>query len=222
MTDHAGTPSISADEVLRTTRAVRKRLDLTRPVPREVIRECLELALQAPTGSNRQNWHFVVVTDADQRKRMGDLYNRAVHAARAEVAHLTRIDPADPEGYEAQTARVMDSAGYLFEHIGEVPGMLVPCLSGRLQTSSPSALASQIGSILPAAWSFMLAARARGIGSVWTTVHLALEQEAAEILGIPYAEVTQMALIPFGYVTGDPFKPARREPLDLVLHWDRW
>jgi nitroreductase len=215
-------PDISADEVLRTTRAVRKRLDLTRPVPDDVIRECLELAVQAPTGSNRQNWHFVVVTDAAQRRAIGDLYNRAVHAARAEVAHLTRIEPADSEAYDAQTARVMDSAGYLFEHIGEVPGMLIPCLSGRLQTASPSALASQIGSILPAAWSFMLAARARGIGSVWTTVHLALEEEAADILGIPYAEVSQLALIPFGYVTGDPFKPARREPIDLVTHWQRW
>jgi nitroreductase len=213
---------LSADTVLRTTRAVRKRLDLTRPVPHEVIRECLELALQAPTGSNRQNWHFVVVTDTDKKAALGDLYNRALHAARGEVAHLTRIEPDDTAAYEAQTARVMDSAGYLFEHIGQVPAMLIPCLSGRLQTSSPSALASQIGSIIPAAWSFMLAARARGLGSVWTTVHLALEEEAADLLGIPYAEITQLALIPFGYVTGDPFKPARREPLDLVTHWDSW
>jgi nitroreductase len=213
---------LSADEVLRTTRAVRKRLDLTRPVPHDVIRECLELALQAPTGSNRQNWHFVVITDDATKAAMGDLYNRALQAARREVAELTRIVPADPAGYDAQTERVMSSASYLFEHLGEVPGMLIPCLSGRLQTASPSALASQIGSILPAAWSFMLAARARGIGSVWTTVHLALEEEAAELLGIPYAEVTQLALIPFGYVTGDPFKPAKREPLDLVTHWDRW
>jgi nitroreductase len=213
---------LSADEVLRTTRAIRRRLDLTRPVPRDVIRECLDVALQAPTGSNRQNWHFVVVTDAKQKAAMGDLYGRAVDAARKETAALTRIDAVDAAAHDAQTERVLASASYLFEHIGEVPGMLVPCISGRLQLSAPSALASQIGSVLPAAWSFMLAARARGIGSVWTTVHLALEEEAAGILGIPYAEVTQLALIPFGYVVGDPFKPARREPLDLVTHWDRW
>jgi nitroreductase len=213
---------LSADEVLRTTRAIRRRLDLTRPVPRDVIRECLDIALQAPTGSNRQNWHFVVVTDAKQKAAMGDLYGRAVDAARKETAALTRIDAVDAAAHDAQTERVLASASYLFEHIGEVPGMLVPCISGRLQLSAPSALASQIGSVLPAAWSFMLAARARGIGSVWTTVHLALEEEAAGILGIPYAEVTQLALIPFGYVVGDPFKPARREPLDLVTHWDRW
>jgi nitroreductase len=213
---------LSADEVLRTTRAIRKRLDLTRPVPREVIRECLDIALQAPTGSNRQNWHFVVVTDAQQKAAMGDLYGRAVDAARKETAALTRIDAVDAAAHDAQTERVLSSASYLFEHIGEVPGMLIPCISGRLQLTAPSALASQIGSVLPAAWSFMLAARARGIGSVWTTVHLALEEEAAGILGIPYAEVTQLALIPFGYVVGDPFKPAKREPLDLVAHWDRW
>jgi nitroreductase len=213
---------LSPDEVLRTTRAIRRRLDLTRPVPREVIRECLDIALQAPTGSNRQNWHFVVVTDAKQKAAMGELYGRAVDAARKETAALTRIDAVDAAAHDAQTARVLSSASYLFEHIGEVPGMLVPCISGRLQLSAPSALASQIGSVLPAAWSFMLAARARGIGSVWTTVHLALEEEAAGILGIPYAEVTQLALIPFGYVVGDPFKPAKREPLDLVAHWDRW
>jgi nitroreductase len=213
---------LSPDEVLRTTRAIRRRLDLTRPVPREVIRECLDIALQAPTGSNRQNWHFVVVTDAKQKAAMGELYGRAVDAARKETAALTRIDAVDAAAHDAQTARVLSSASYLFEHIGEVPGMLVPCISGRLQLSAPSALASQIGSVLPAAWSFMLAARARGIGSVWTTVHLALEEEAAGILGIPYAEVTQLALIPFGYVVGDPFKPAKREPLDLVVHWDHW
>jgi nitroreductase len=213
---------LSADTVLRTTRAIRKRLDLTRPVPHAVIRECLEIALQAPTGSNRQNWRFLVVTDAAQRAAMGALYARAIDAARQETAALTRIDAADPAAHEAQTARVMSSASYLFEHMGEVPGMLIPCIHGRLQLGAPSALASQIGSVLPAAWSFMLAARARGIGSVLTTVHLALEEEAAEILGIPYAEVQQLALIPFGYVVGDPFKPAQREPLDLVLHWDRW
>jgi nitroreductase len=213
---------LSPDEVLRTTRAIRRRLDLTRPVPREVIRECLDIALQAPTGSNRQNWHFVVVTDAKQKAAMGELYGRAVDAARKETAALTRIDAVDAAAHDAQTERVLSSASYLFEHIGEVPGMLIPCISGRLQLTAPSALASQIGSVLPAAWSFMLAARARGIGSVWTTVHLALEEEAAGILGIPYAEVTQLALIPFGYVVGDPFKPAKREPLDLVAHWDRW
>jgi nitroreductase len=213
---------LSADHVLRTTRAVRRKLDFTRPVPADVIRECLDIAVQAPTGSNRQNWHFVVVTDPAQKAAMGDLYARSVLAARTQVATLTRIEPADRDGYDAQTERVMASASWMFEHIADVPGMLVPCISGRADPSAASAVASHYGSIIPAAWSFMLAARARGIGSVWTTVHLALEEEAAGILGIPYPDVTQIALIPFGYVVGDPFKPATREPLDLVVHWDHW
>lgn len=213
---------LSADHVLRTTRAVRKRLDFDRPVPREVIRECLDIALQAPTGSNRQNWHFVVITDEAQRNAIGDLYRRAIGAAQADVRALTRIDPADADTYEAQTTRVNNSAHWFFDHVQRSPGMLIPCISGRIDGPWRMATASHVGSVIQAAWSFMLAARARNIGSVWTTVHLALEEEAAEILGIPYADVMQVALIPFGYVAGNPFKEAEREPLDLVTHWDRW
>ncbi len=213
---------LSADLVLRTTRAVRKRLDFDRPVPREVIRECLDIALQAPTGSNRQNWHFVVITDEAQRKAIGDLYRRAVGAAQADVKALTRIDPANTDTYEAQTARVNSSAHWFFDHVHRSPGMLIPCISGRIDGPWRMATASHVGSVIQATWSFMLAARARNIGSVWTTVHLALEEEAAAILGIPYADVMQVALIPFGYVKGDPFKVAEREPLDLVTHWDHW
>ena len=213
---------LSADHVLRTTRAVRKRLDFDRPVPREVIRECLDIALQAPTGSNRQNWHFVVITDEAQRNAIGDLYRRAIGAAQADVRALTRIDPADADTYETQTTRVNNSAHWFFDHVQRSPGMLIPCISGRIDGPWRMATASHVGSVIQAAWSFMLAARARNIGSVWTTVHLALEEEAAEILGIPYADVMQVALIPFGYVVGNPFKEAEREPLDLVTHWDRW
>ena len=213
---------LTADEVLRTTRAIRKRLDFDRPVPRDVIRECLDIAVQAPTGSNRQNWHFVVVTDEAQRNALGDLYRRSVAAAQSDVKTLTRIAPADTEKYDAQTARVTSSAHWFFDHIQRSPGMLIPCITGRTDGPWRMATASHVGSVIQAAWSFMLAARARGIGSVWTTVHLALEEEAAGILDIPYADVMQVALIPFGYATGNPFREATREPLDLVTHWDRW
>jgi nitroreductase len=215
-------PELSADHVLRTTRAVRKRLDFDRPVPHEVIRECLEIALQAPTGSNRQNWHFVVVTDQAQRQALGDLYRRAVAAAQADAKTLTRIEPADQAGYEAQTDRVNSSAHWFFDHVHRAPGMLIPCISGRIDGPWRMATASHVGSVIQAAWSFMLAARARDIGSVWTTVHLALEEEAAHLLGIPYPDVMQVALIPFGYVHGNPFREATRQPLELVAHWDRW
>ena len=214
--------NLSADEVLTTTRAVRKRLELGRPVDPAEIRECLDIALQAPTGSNRQIWHFVVITDPATIAKVGELYRRATTIAKQQVSVLGRIAPSDPSSYEAQTARVMDSAGYLGEIIDRVPGMLIPCVEGNFAELSGAPLFSLAGSVIQAAWSFMLAARDRGIGTVWTTVHLALEREIAELLGIPYPAVSQVALIPFGYTVGTAFKPATREPLDRVLHWDTW
>lgn len=213
---------LSPDELLTTTRAVRRRLDLTRPVEPEVIRECLDIALQAPTGSSRQLWHFVVVTDTDQIAALADIYRRAGDPFREEAAVLGQIDPVDPEQFEAMKEAMYRSSMYLFDHIHEVPAMLVPCVTGRLDERSSLMATTMLGSVVQATWSFMLAARSRRIGSVWTTVHLALEREAAAVLDIPYDDVSQVALIPFGYYTGETFKRARREPLDRVLHWDRW
>ena len=214
--------NLSADQVLATTRAVRKRLDLDRPVDPADIRECLDLALQAPTGSNRQNWHFVVVTDRDKIEQLGDLYRRATIIARQQVSALSRIVPADAATYEEQSQRVYASAEYLMEMIHRVPAMLIPCIDGNPSEPRGAAMFSLIGSVVPAVWSFMLAARNRGIGTVWTTVHLALEAEAAQLLSIPYPQMMQVALIPFGYTRGTDFKPARREPQDLVVHWNGW
>jgi len=214
--------NLSADEVLTTTRAVRKRLELGRPVDPVDIRDCLEIALQAPTGSNRQVWHFVVVTDPATIAKLGDIYRRATTLAKQQVSVLGRIEPTNPSYYEAQTARVMDSASYLGEIIDRVPGVLIPCVEGNFAELSGAPLFSLAGSVIQAAWSFMLAARNRGIGTVWTTVHLALEDEVAELLSIPYPSVSQVALIPFGYTVGTNFKQATREPLDRVLHWDNW
>jgi nitroreductase len=214
--------NLSADEVLTTTRAVRKRLDLSRAVDHATIRECLEIAVQAPTGSNRQVWHFVVVTEPATIQRLGDLYRRATVMAKQQVSVLGRIEPSNKDFYDAQTERVYESAGYLGEIIDRVPGMLIPCVEGNFAELEGAPLFSLAGSVMQAAWSFMLAARNRSIGTVWTTVHLALEQEAAGLLGIPYPDVSQIALIPFGYTVGTNFKQAIREPLDRVLHWDQW
>ncbi|SRR6266571_805028 len=212
---------LSADELLTTTRSVRKRLDFARPVEAELIRECLEIAAQAPTGGNRQNWHFVVVTDAQQRQALGDIYRRgfALYLQRALSTYsgskLTR---------EQMTTlvRVRDSSQYLADHMYEVPVLVVPCIQGRVDGLSPVDQAGTWGSILPATWSFMLAARARGLGTCWTTVHLSYEQEAAEALGIPFEKVSQAGLIPVAYTLGTEFKPAGRVSLDSIVHWDRW
>jgi nitroreductase len=212
---------LSPDDLLTTTRSVRKRLDFSRQVEPRLIRECLEIAAQAPTGGNRQNWHFVVVTDTQQRQTLGDIYRRgfALYLQRALSTYtgskLTREQMVT-------LARVRDSSQYLADHMYEAPVLVVPCIPGRVDGLSPVDQAGTWGSILPATWSFMLAARARGLGTCWTTVHLSYEQEAAEALGIPFEKVSQAGLIPVAYTLGTEFKPAGRVSLDSIVHWDRW
>jgi len=213
---------LTPDQLLSTTRAVRKRLDFTRPVEPELIRECIELAVQAPTGSNSQRWHFVVVTDAEKRRALAELYRRGWDAAYgSDAARSQRRVPQDPALARTQE-RVLSSAEYLAEHMHEVPVLVVPCIQGRFEGQPSVAQAGMWGSILPAVWSFMLAARARGLGTSWTTLHLFHEQEAAQVLGIPYEKVTQAALIPVAHTLGTDFKPGPRRPLDRVLHWNEW
>ena len=215
---------LSTDEMLATTRSVRKRLDLARPVEPEIIRECLELALQAPTGGNSQGWQFVVVTDPQQRTALADVYRKgwALYLEHRMAGKANLEGPASTAEGMATLGKILRSAIYLADHMHEVPVLVVPCIQGRPEGLSSTEQAGVWGSILPAAWSFMLAARARGLGSSWTTVHLYYEQEAAEVLGIPYEKVTQASLIPVAYTLGTDFKPASRMPLESVLHWDRW
>ncbi len=205
---------LTPDELLSTTRAVRKRLDLGRPVEREVLEECLALAQQAPTGSYRQDWHFVLVTDPGLRAGLAGLWRRGAE-------HY--LGPAHPqEEVPGMMGRILGGVRHLVDHLQDVPVHVVPCIEGRTDGKAVFAQASRWGSIVPATWSFMLAARSRGLGSVWTTFHLAYEHEAAELLGIPYDEVMQAALIPVGYTIGTGFKPAVRAPLETMVHWDRW
>jgi nitroreductase len=208
------------DDLLSTTRAVRKRLDLTRPVEREVVEECVAVATQAPTGSNRQSWHFVFVEDQEKKRALADLYGKSFDPY---------IGGPQPEYAEGDTRklhapRVRESARYLREHFHEVPVLMVPCQTPRVPEEHVPVMiqASYWGSLLPAVWSFMLAARARGLGTAWTTLHLAFEREAADVLGIPFAEVAQGGLIPIAYTIGTDFKPAPRIPLDQIIHWDAW
>ena len=207
-------PELTADELLSTTRAVRKRLDLGRAVERDVLEDCLRLAQQAPTGGYRQDWHFMVVTDPELRAGLAELWRRGGEK------YLGRFgDPAEIPG---MMGRVLGGVFHLADHLHEVPVHVIPCIEGRTDGKGAFAQASRWGSILPAVWSFMLAARSRGLGTVWTTFHLAHEEEAAALLGIPYDEVMQAALIPVAYTLGTEFRPAKRAPLETILHWDRW
>ena len=202
----------SVDELLTTTRAVRNRLDLTRPVGREVILECIRLAMQAPTASNAQDWRWLVITDPDKRAAIAEIY-RSVGAEYLAQAAETEADP--------QTRRVYRSAFGLTETLARVPVHVIPCLQRRIDGTNSVVAASAWASIIPAGWSFLLALRSRGLGSVWTTMHLTKEQEVAELLGIP-ATVTQAALFPVAYTIGTEFRAASRPPAEQITFWDSW
>jgi nitroreductase len=184
------------------------------------VRECVELALQAPTGGNDQGWHFVVVTDSGLRAAIAEVFRGAA------VAYSQRERPRRPRRERSDQERtvrkkVLASSGYLFEHLQDVPVHVIPCVEGRPDGTPLADQATLFGSILPAVWSFMLAARSRGLGTAWTTLHLANEAEAAELLGIPEG-FTQVALIPVAYFTGHDFKPAARPPVEDITYWDTW
>lgn len=211
--------NLTADELLTTTRSVRKRLDFDTPVERAVVEECLQIALQAPTGSNRQGWHWIVIEDAAKKLAISEVY-------RANFEQYRKMPRPDFDGdtRAERQERVQDSAGYLSENFERAPLLLIPCISGRLDNGHVALGASGWGSLLPAVWSFMLALRERGLGSAWTTIHLMNdgEREVAELLGVPYDDVTQGGLFPIAYTIGTDFKAAKREPLDQILHWDQW
>jgi nitroreductase len=204
---------LTADELLTTTRSVRKRLDLQRPVEREVIEECLALATQAPSGSNRQAWHWVFVADPAKKAAIAEHYKECFTNA-----YGPDIVPEMTDGEK----RMWQSARYLADRFAEVPVMMIPCQWRRIEGAPVVAQAGYWGSLLPAVWSFMLALRSRGLGSAWTTLHLSREQEVAEILGIPYERCTQAGLFPVAYTVGTDFKEGPRKPLDGILHWDSW
>jgi nitroreductase len=202
----------SVDELLSTTRSVRKRLDLSRPVGRDVILECIQLAMQAPTGSNAQDWRWLVITDADKRAAIAEIYRSIGEEYLAYAAKNT----SDP-----QTRRVYSSAMSLTETLAQVPVHVIPCLERRFDGANLLLAATAWASIIPAGWSFLLALRSRGLGSVWTTMHLAKEQEVAKVLSIP-PKVTQAALFPVAYTIGTDFRPASRPPAETVTFWNTW
>jgi nitroreductase len=206
---------LDPDELLSTTRAVRKRLDFTKPVPEDIIRECVAMALQAPSGGNQVAMRFVVVRDPSTIAAIAGVYATCWAGYVASSGFAGKIKRPTAE-LQAQQDRVADSATYLAEHMAECPVLVIGCTtSRRLEGVSASAL----GNILPAMWSFMLAARARGLGTAWTTIHLAMEREVAEIVDIPFDTMQQVCLTPLAYTKGTTFKPAVRPDPDTVIDW---
>jgi nitroreductase len=209
---------MTPDELLTTTRSVRRRLDLERPVPRELINECIDVAVQAPSGGNRQLWQWLIVTDADKKRFIGERYREAWYAYNS----TSRAEYPQDDPRKAQLPRVVRSAQYLADQMANVPAMVIPCIAGRVDGQSNLSMAGLYGSIVPATWSFMLAARLRGLGTAYTTLHLKYEAEVAEQLGIPFEGFTQAALLPVAYYTGEDFRAAPRIPLESIVHWESW
>lgn len=216
----AATLDLSPDELLTTTRAVRRRLDFDREVPRELIEECLEIALQAPSASNHQGWHFVVVTDPDLRRRIADEYRKAWEIYLTLPVSAGNL-PVKGKARKGEQKRVVDSAQYMADHFEQAPVFVIPCIDATFGGEDNVMSCTRYGSVIQAAWSFQLAARARGLGSCWTTLHLIFAKEVAEILDLPDS-IEQVALIPVGYYKGTDFKPAPRQPLAEKLHYDGW
>jgi nitroreductase len=211
--------TLAPAELLTTTRSVRKRLDLARPVDRAVVEDCLRIGFQAPNGSNLQLYDWVLVDRPDVRAAMAEIYRGGLADQLALSAAST--DPSPYPDTEAQK-RISISVAHLVEHLHEVPILVIPTVSGRLEDASIFEQASRWGSVLPAVWNFMLALRTRGLGSAWTTLHLHREKQMAELLDIPYDEVTQAGLFPVAYTLGTTFKPANRGLSEQHVHWNHW
>ena len=208
----AGFDLTVVDRLLSTTRAVRRRLDYTRPVQRETVLDCIRLSQQAPTGTKAQHWRWLVLDDPDQRRAIGEIYARGIPL----------LDASAKNAPNEQTAKVYGDARDFAARLGEVPVLVIPCLEGRLAEEAPLVEATTyFASIYPAVWSFQLALRSRGLGSLLTTMHLAFEEESRAVLGLP-EDVVQMAMIPVAYTIGTDFKPTRRPPPESITHFNTW
>jgi nitroreductase len=203
----------AADHLLKTTKQVRQRLDLTRPVPRELLLECIDVASHAPMGGNQERNRWLVIDDPALKAAIAEPYQAVGRPYLAANA----AGPIDE-----RQQRVIDSAAFLVDRIADVPAMVIAIRLDRLPEGAPSfEVAGYHGSVAPGVWSFQLAARARGLGSAWTTFHLVYEQQVAELLGIP-PTVTQIALLPVAYYTGETFHPAPRRPAAEITYFNGW
>ena len=215
------------DKLLTTTRSIRRRLDLSRPVPPELIEECLEVAVQSPSATNTQKWRFMVIRDADKRAGIARLYKQAFESyweQADDTTYGTTGPVSTPEGARGKPPpynslqRMIDSAVYLVDHLHEVPVHVLFCVEDQVRDVPLFDQATAYGSILPAAWSFMLAARARGLGCCWTTVHLTHADEAARAAQYSrYCDAvctfTRGLLYGYGFQSGPAYSGHPTDPL---------
>jgi nitroreductase len=220
-------PISDFETVLTTTRAVRRRLDFDRPVEESVVLDCLRIAVQAPTGGNAQDWRFVLIGDPEVKAAVAAVYRdcfeeyvarplAAAGYAAPEVRGRLDTSPA--------AERMLEGARYLADNIGRAPWLLLACATRpdpSADLTASGTVSAVYGSVYPAVWSFCLALRSHGLGSIITTLTVNEPERVAEILDIPDG-VTQCCLLPIAYTVGLDFKPAPRRPLDEVLFRDGW
>ncbi len=199
----------SVDAALSTTRAVRFRLDLERPVDQQIILDCIDIAEQAPSGGNQGSRRWLVVRDPELKARLAELYMSS--AGRWMVEARDKL-----VGTGHHNEKVMASAAHLAEHLAEVPVIVIPTIIGRHDDSGRPGL---FDSVIQSAWSFSVALRARGLGSAWTTAILNADDEIADLLGIP-PEMTQIAMLPVAWTKGTEFSTAPRYPARDVTYVD--
>ena len=199
------------DTVLATTRAVRRRLDLARPVDNQLLLDCIDLAEQAPTGGNLGSRRWIVVRDQAVKDQLAALYRETAGSFMSTTAERLR-------GTGHPQEKVMASASYLVDHLAEVPAIVIPTIIGRHDGSSRPGL---FDSVIQAAWSFCLALRARGLGTTWVTAALQDEARVKEILGVP-GHMTEIVMFPVAWTTGTDFKRAPRHPARAITYFDRF
>lgn len=199
-----------ADRLLTTTRAVRKRLDFDREVPDQVIFDCIDAAEQAPTGGSDASRRWIVVRDQVVKDQLGEIYKNS-----GQFMH-TWADRLDGTGHFKE--RIMSSSAYLVDNLAQAPVLVIAAIWGEHDNSGRPGL---FDSVVPSAWSFNLALRARGLGTAYTTMLNAHVDELAEILGIPDG-VTTIVTFPVAYTKGLSFKQAPRRPAHEITYFDQW
>jgi nitroreductase len=211
-----GTASNDFFDVVETTRSVRRRLDFDRPIEPELIERCIDAAVQAPTGMNREAWRFLVLTEAEPKARVAELYRSGFDG----LANRFR-DQLPPDLSDQKLPNERPTYVGLAENLHRMPALILVCSEGRPDPDNAAMQVAFYGSVLPAAWSLMLALRASGLGATWTTLLVTEEERVAKALGIP-ADVTQTILLPVAYTKGAVLKPAKRKPAREVTYWNRW
>jgi nitroreductase len=214
--ESGGTASNDFFEVVETTRSVRRKIDFERPVEPEVIERCINAAVQAPTGMNQEAWRFLVLTEPEPKERVAELYRSGFDGLAARFR-----DQIPPEMRDRKLPNERPTYVGLAENLHRMPALILVCSEGRPDPDNTAMQVAFYGSVLPAAWSLMLALRASGLGATWTTLLVTEEERVAEALGIP-PDVTQTILLPVAYTLGAVLKPAKRKGAGEVTYWNRW